>query len=181
MADSSAEQPTVLDPGRRRLAQAEVTELDPGRSRPRTSDAAFTGQLSPTLNARFTVVRVLGPASGEADVLLVRERLTGEERVLKLYRHSGREPRVQEFLASRASRHTVQVFEAGTDEGRDFEIMEHLAGGSLVRLRESAGLNADVLTDIVRQVTEALTEIHAAGIVHRDVKPANLLDRKSVV
>ncbi|HEX4701028.1 MAG TPA: serine/threonine-protein kinase [Pseudonocardiaceae bacterium] len=173
------EPPTVLDPGRRRPAAAEVTELDPGRSRPRNDGTAFTGTLPPQLDARFTVVRVLSITSGEADVLLVRERVTDEERVLKLYRYTGRDQNVREFLTHKASRHTVRVFEVGADADRDYEIMEYLAGDSLVEFRATrpAGLDTHTLTDIVQQVADGLTEIHDAGITHRDVKPANVLVR----
>lgn len=169
--------PTVLDPGRYRQAEAEVTKLDPGRSRPPTGGLAFDGNLPPSLAARFVLIDVLNSSGGEADVWLVEERSTDEKRVLKLYRDTGRDPRIREFLTRKEIRHTVTVFEAGTEEGRDYELMEYVTGRSLATLDRTPASDTAVLTEVVRQVATALTQIHAAGIVHRDVKPANVLVR----
>jgi serine/threonine protein kinase len=168
--------PTALDPGRYSPAEVEVTELDPGRHRPRISGPAFDGDLPPSLATRFVVIRVLNSSGGEADVLHVEERSTGQKLVLKLYRDAGRDPRVRDFLRRKQVPHTVTVFEVGTEEGRDYELMEHVTGGSLVDLPTAS--DTAVLVEVVRQVAEALALIHAAGVVHRDVKPANVLVRK---
>ncbi|GID32026.1 protein kinase domain-containing protein [Paractinoplanes brasiliensis] len=166
---------TVLDPGRRRPDDGDITLLDPGRSRPAVPEG-----LPPALHARFTVLRRLDRTGAEADVYLVQERASGAERVLKLYRGPGPEPAVRTFLANKQSRHVVTVTEAGTADDRGYEVMEHLAGGSLAELRhdDPARLGAEALTGLVRQLTDALTEVHANGIVHRDVKPANILVRR---
>lgn len=177
--------PTVLDPGRQRPGEPDVTVLDPGRSVPprdtgRTPRAAGSGTgLPPGLDARFGIVRALHRSDAHAEVYVVKDRDTDEERVLKLYDDARRSRLVQDFLRRKQSPYIVTVHEVGTEADRDFEIMEHLAGGSLLTLREShpGGLDAARATELVRQLGEALTEMHAAGLIHRDVKPSNIVVR----
>ena len=176
--------PTELDPGRRRPAVPDPTVLDPGRTRPPDGERPFGAALPPLLDARFTVVRVIhqaaaDPARGEGDVYLVRERTGGDERVLKLCRDAGPDPRVGAFLARRRSRHLVQLHDSGTEEGRDYQVMEHLVGGSLADLLRQYpdGMDAPTVTVVVEQLAEALGALHGEGLVHRDVKPDNVLVR----
>ncbi|RSM64702.1 hypothetical protein DMB66_18825 [Actinoplanes sp. ATCC 53533] len=166
---------TELDPGRRRLDDGDITQLDPGRTRPAVPEG-----LPPELDARFVVLRRLDRAGAEGDIYLVQERASGTERVLKLYRDPGPEPAVRTFLESKQSRYAVTVAEVGTAADRRYEVLEHLAGGSLAELRrdDPNRLTAEVLTEIVRQLADALGEMHANRIVHRDVKPANILVRR---
>jgi eukaryotic-like serine/threonine-protein kinase len=70
---------------------------------------------------------------------------------------------------------TVTIFDVGEWQGRPFIVMEFLGGGSLEeRLRGGAPPVDDVLTWI-DQAAAALDAAHRRGVVHRDVKPGNLL------
>ena len=70
----------------------------------------------------------------------------------------------------------VQVIEAGTDSGRPFMVTEYAAGPSLADYVGSAGpLGAQMLHELAAGLAEALTIIHAAGVVHRDLKPSNVI------
>ena len=171
---------TELDPGRHRRDDGDITRLDPGRTRPAGGGPAFPEGLPPALDARYVVLRRLDRAGAEADIYLVQERATGTELVLKMYRHAGPERAVRTFLETKRSRHTVTVAEVGAVAGRGYEVQEHLAGGSLAELRRDspAGLAAEVLTGIVGQLADGLAEMHANRVVHRDVKPANILVRR---
>ena len=80
--------------------------------------------------------------------------------------------------ASLDSPHVVAVFAHGEIDGRLFLATQLIPGGDLgALLRERGGLPAVVATDLVGQVAAALADAHAAGLVHRDVKPANVLLR----
>jgi tRNA A-37 threonylcarbamoyl transferase component Bud32 len=70
----------------------------------------------------------------------------------------------------------VPVWQVGDDGGRSYFVMPRIEGVSLdKRLRDRGALPIDETLDIVRQTLQALACAHAAGCVHRDVKPGNLL------
>src|SRR5918995_1759765 len=71
---------------------------------------------------------------------------------------------------------TVTIFDVGEHEGRPFIVMEYLRGGSLEdRLREHGALEPDRVLDWLEEAGAALDAAHLHGVVHRDVKPGNLL------
>jgi Protein kinase domain len=70
----------------------------------------------------------------------------------------------------------VRVIEAGHDACGPFLVTEYAAGPPLERHVESDGpLDPGMLYDLATGLAEALTVIHAAGVVHRDLKPANVI------
>src|SRR5687768_14406575 len=79
----------------------------------------------------------------------------------------------------------VQVYDFGTDEasGRQFIVMEHVEGHSCAELlRDEGKLEIARAVDIVGQACRGLDYAHRNGVVHRDVKPGNLLvNRDGVV
>ena len=69
----------------------------------------------------------------------------------------------------------VAVFDSGEDDGTPFIVMERLPGETLADRMGAAPLEVEWLRGIARDVLGALGAAHAAGVVHRDVKPANIL------
>ncbi len=112
---------------------------------------------------RQVAVKVLLPALVSDPDFIARFR--AEARIMAALRHPG----------------IVQVFDCGEDElpdgGRaDYLVMEFVTGEPLSRRIEAAGrLDVVETMSIVAQVAQALHAAHRRGIVHRDVKPSNLL------
>ena len=72
----------------------------------------------------------------------------------------------------------VTVYQLGEDGHDVFVVMEYVQGASLERmLAGNARLDPRHTVEILRQVADALDYAHRAGVVHRDVKPANILVR----
>ena len=71
--------------------------------------------------------------------------------------------------------HIVTIFDVGESEGRPFIVMEYLSGGTLSDRARRSRVDPDDAIRWLKQAADALDEAHRRGIVHRDVKPANLL------
>ena len=84
-----------------------------------------------------------------------------------------REARV---LAQLRTEHVCKVLDAGAlDDGLPYMVLEYLEGDDLRNVLNATGrFEIPRAVDLVLQVTQALAEAHALGIVHRDVKPENL-------
>jgi serine/threonine protein kinase len=82
-------------------------------------------------------------------------------------------------LAARLSHpNIVAVFDTGEEDGLPFIVMEHVPGETLAaRLRARGRLSASETAELGVQACAGLEHAHEAGLVHRDVKPANLLLR----
>jgi eukaryotic-like serine/threonine-protein kinase len=72
----------------------------------------------------------------------------------------------------------VQVFDVGEDDGRPFIVMECVEGATLAdEVKERGQLEPAEVVDLGLQICGGLEHAHAAGVVHRDIKPQNLLLR----
>ena len=130
---------------------------------------------------RYTFVRHLG-SGGMASVWLARDETLHREVAIKLMadtladddRWLARFKREARAAAALSHEHIVKVFDFGIEEHRPYLVMAHISGGSLRdRIRDGGGLpDAERLA---RELLSALAHVHAAGIVHRDVKPGNIL------
>lgn len=70
----------------------------------------------------------------------------------------------------------VQIYDAGEDDGTPYIVMEYVDGLSLAdELEQEGRLDAARVVDLGVQVCAGLEHAHAAGLVHRDIKPGNLL------
>ena len=156
---------------------AHGTSIDPGGDRP---------QLK---LGRYEVVRELGKGA-MGIVYLAKDPLIGRLVALKTIRTSAhadddeakefQQRFIREAQAAGILNHPaiVTVHDIGNDEasGITFIAMEYVEGQNLKEvLTQGRALGFEQIADIIAQVAEALDFAHAKGIVHRDVKPANII------
>jgi serine/threonine-protein kinase len=144
------------------------------RAKSRLQDARRLG--------RYRLRSLIGQG-GMNEVWLAWDSMLKREVALKLLRsHHADETRRARFLreAQATSRlrspNTVRLFDYGANEdGTAWIVMEHLRGQDVAALVDAHGpLEPPRALHFARQAAASLAEAHAAGIVHRDVKPANL-------
>ena len=136
-----------------------------------------------TLPPRYSEPRRVGQG-GMGDIFAARDTELGRDVAVKVLAEryasdvSLRERFKREALAvARLSGHPhiVTIFDVGEHDGRPFIVMELLPGGSLAERARSGPVPVDEALSWLDQAADALDAAHAEGIVHRDVKPANLL------
>ncbi|PZE58847.1 serine/threonine protein kinase [Curtobacterium sp. MCPF17_001] len=135
------------------------------------------------IGGRYRVTGTLGHG-GMASVYRAVDEQLGREVAVKLFRigpvdHGERARAEAEIhvLAGLRSPNLVTLFDAALDDvdGDSFLVMELVPGSDLAtRLREGP-LDPTTTARVGAQVAEGLAAVHAQGIVHRDVKPANVL------
>lgn len=78
-------------------------------------------------------------------------------------------------IASLNNDHIVNIIDIFDENGTSYYVMKYLGGGSLAQLIQLKALPEDHALNIIRQISDALTSVHSAGLLHLDVKPANIL------
>jgi len=133
---------------------------------------------------RYRILRPLG-AGGMAEVYLAHDDVLDRDVALKVM--SGRYADDEEFIerfrreaqAAAALSHPniVSIYDRGEDESGTYYIaMEYLPGGTLKdRILKRGALPPRTAAAVALQIAEALQAAHRAGVVHRDIKPHNVL------
>jgi len=136
--------------------------------------------------AGYTVVRFLG-AGGMGEVYLAQHpRLPRRRDALKLLgRDISADPafrkrflREADLASTLSHPHIVGVYDVGEDQGQLWIAMDYIDGedaAQLLRRRYPAGMPAELAAAIITAVGSALDYAHSKGLLHRDVKPANIL------
>ena len=132
---------------------------------------------------RYEVVRTLG-SGGMADVYLANDQLLGRPVALKMlssrYAHDAQF--VERFRREASSAaglnhpNIVQIYDRGEAEGTYYIAMEYLEGRSLKEIiLKYAPLSPDLLVSVSVQILEALRFAHRRDVIHRDIKPQNII------
>ena len=135
------------------------------------------------LKGRYEILREIG-RGGYSIVYQARDRDVGGDVAVKLLvpppatAHLARERLRREVHAVRGLSHAniVAVYDLLDEEPWSFIVMEYVAGSDLhVRVRDRGPLSAEETVRVGRDVAAALGAAHRRGILHRDVKPQNIL------
>jgi eukaryotic-like serine/threonine-protein kinase len=136
-----------------------------------------------TLNERYEIHRLIG-GGGMANVYLGQDIILDREvaiKVLKLeYANDdefiARFHREAHAATSLSHQNIVTIFDVGDEDGIYYMVMEYVSGMTLKQYIQAHGpVVVPDTVDIMKQVTSAISHAHANGIVHRDIKPHNIL------
>ena len=147
-----------------------------------TEPAGIPPTLSDALADRYAIERELG-AGGMATVYLARDKRHDRSVALKILSAEqsavlGRERFEREIKLLARLRHpfVLPLHDSGEAAGSLYFVMPYVEGESLrARLLRDGTLAVDDVIEIVRQIADALDYAHGEGVVHRDVKPENIL------
>ena len=107
---------------------------------------------------RSVAIKLLGPDS--ARIPMLRRQFMQEARTMAKLGHPN----------------TVAIHDAGEHDGALYLVMEHCTGGtSFTLIKESGGLDLTRATKILRDACQGLNAAHQRGMIHRDIKPDNIL------
>jgi serine/threonine-protein kinase len=135
------------------------------------------------LSNRYELAEQLG-AGGMAEVYLGRDRVLGRTVAVKtlLAQYAGDPHFIERFrreaqnAAALNHPNVVSVYDTGTDNGTQYIVMEYVEGRTLREVvREEGPLLPERAAEIAADVCAGLSFAHQHGIVHRDVKPANIM------
>lgn len=132
---------------------------------------------------RYMIVKHIG-SGGMADVYVAMDTLLNREVAIKVLRGELSNDPVallrfqREAQASCALIHPniVEIYDVGEDNGSHFLVMEYIRGKTLKQLIHLRGaLAVDEAVAVMKQLVSATHEAHKRGIIHRDIKPQNVL------
>jgi len=135
------------------------------------------------INDRYQIIRTIGEG-GMANVYLAHDLILDRDVAVKILRGdlSDDEKFVRRFqreaIAASSLSHPniVEMYDVGEDDGKYYIVMEYVEGKTLKNLiKKRGGLTLPEVIDIMTQLTSAISCAHDSNIIHRDIKPQNVL------
>src|SRR5687768_16105369 len=134
------------------------------------------------VGGRYRLIESLA-RGGTASVWRAEDTESGTEVAIKILRDEGVDPTLRERAGREAHvleglhhPNLVRVLDSGEDDGMPFMVMELLDGQSLAAIISERGtVEVDEAVTLVADVADGLGLAHSRGVIHRDVKPANVV------
>ncbi|MFZ5829451.1 MAG: protein kinase domain-containing protein [Planctomycetota bacterium] len=158
----------------------DITEPQGGPQRRRSREMSLQRGHPPTHVPGYEPERFLG-VGAYGEVWVAVERNTGRRVAIKFYAHRGgldwsllsREVEKLAFLF--ADRYVVQLLGVGWDAEPPYYIMEYIEHGSLADRLQQGPMPSDEAVTLFKEVAVGLVHAHGKGVLHCDLKPANIL------
>ena len=135
------------------------------------------------VNERYEIIKTIGEG-GMANVYLANDTILDRKVAIKVLRGdlSNDEKFIRRFkrealsVSNLSHPNIVEVYDVGEEEGNYYIVMEYIEGKTLKQLLQKRGaLTLTEVIDIMRQLTDGLSHAHEAYIIHRDIKPQNIM------
>jgi len=140
------------------------------------------GEIFPTVVGRYRIVSLIG-AGGMGEVYLADDEKLGRRVAIKILPEAvsrDAEAKLRMLREARAVAaldhpNVCTIYEVGEHEGRPYIAMQFIEGETLFERLKQSRLSPSECLDIATQVAAALDEAHSHGVVHRDIKPMNIM------
>lgn len=135
------------------------------------------------INERYEIVKSIGEG-GMANVYLAHDTILDRNVAIKVLRGDleNNEKFIRRFqreaksVSDLSHPNIVEVYDVGEEEGQHYIVMEYIDGKTLKQLVQKRGaLTVAEVIDIMAQLTDGLAQAHDAYIIHRDIKPQNIM------
>jgi len=135
------------------------------------------------IGERYEIVKSIGEG-GMANVYLAKDTILERKVAIKVLRGdlSSDDKFIRRFqrealsVSNLSHQNIVEVYDVGEEDGQHYIVMEYIEGKTLKQLLHKRGsLTLTEVIDIMSQLTDGLTHAHEAYIIHRDIKPQNIM------
>lgn len=135
------------------------------------------------INDRYEIIKTIGEG-GMANVYLANDTILDRKVAIKVLRGdlSNDEKFIRRFkrealsVSNLSHPNIVEVYDVGEEDGNYYIVMEYIEGKTLKQLLQKRGaLALNEVIDIMTQLTDGLAHAHEAYIIHRDIKPQNIM------
>ena len=135
------------------------------------------------INGRYEIIKSIGEG-GMANVYLAWDVILNRQVAVKVLRGdlAGDDKFIRRFqreaksVSDLSHPNIVEVYDVGEEEGQHYIVMEYIDGRTLKQLIQKRGaLTVPEVVDIMVQLTDGLAHAHEAYIIHRDIKPQNIM------
>ncbi|MBM7647177.1 serine/threonine-protein kinase [Bacillus ectoiniformans] len=134
------------------------------------------------LNGRYKVIKMIG-GGGMANVYLARDIILERDVAIKVLRLEfasedeflRRFHREAQSATSLVHPNIVNIYDVGEEEGMNFLVMEYVDGMTLKEFIQKSPIPVEKAIDVMKQLASAIAFAHHNSIIHRDIKPHNIL------
>ncbi len=135
------------------------------------------------INNRYEIVKTIGEG-GMANVYLANDTILNRKVAVKILRGdlSGDEKFIRRFqrealsVSNLSHPNIVEVYDVGEEDGNHYIVMEYIEGKTLKQLlKKRESLTLTEVIDIMTQLTDGISHAHESYIIHRDIKPQNIM------